>query len=351
MMRIFSRADSGLLVAVALALGSCSEDAPGPGTNVGGSGAGSGGSGAIAGSNASGAGGAAGTASGGSGISGGVGGSASGGGGAAGSAGASGNAGTAGSGGAPASVCGDALFCEQFDDYAAVTNLTNNQEFGPWRAALKAGATMTLDGTHTKSGASALHVHIDDTVNSGGRLFADGAEPLFANTPTHVYGRMMMYIEANGTSVHWTFFGVSGDAEPGSPVAGRNASYIMSSLPRQGVNTYSFVYGLDGTDGYHDCSSQSMTNMPSAWACIAFEIDSVARKLRMYKDAAPDPILSVDDHGKGCVPPTDVNEPWYGPAIDQIFVGAWSFHPMNDPLDVWIDDLVVDTKPVACPVQ
>jgi hypothetical protein len=247
-------------------------------------------------------------------------------------------------------VCGDALLCEQFDDYAAVTSITNNQEFGPWRAALKAGATMTLDGTHTKSGTSALHIHIDDVVNSGGRLFADGAEPLFTNTPTHLYGRMMMYIEANGTSVHWTFFGVNGDAEPGSPVAGRNASYIMSSLPRQGVNTYSFVYGLDGTDGYHDCSSQSMTNMPSTWACVAFEMDSVGRKLRMYKDAAVEPILSVDDHGKGCVPPTNVSDPWYGPAIDQIFVGAWSFHPMNDPLDVWIDDLVVDTKPVPCPL-
>ena len=46
--------------------------------------------------------------------------------------------------------------------------------------------------------------------------------------------------------------------------------------------------------------------MPSAWACISFEMDSVARKLRMYKDGAVDPILSVDDHGKGCVAPTPV---------------------------------------------
>ena len=125
----------------------------------------------------------------------------------------------------------------------------------------------------------------------------------------------------------------------------------MSSLPRQGVNTYSFVYGLQamGSDGFRDCSSQSRTSMPSTWACISFEMDSVARKLRMYKDGAVDPILSVDDHGTGCVAPTSVTSPWYGPAITQLFVGAWSFHPMNAPLDVWIDDLVVDTKPVTCP--
>jgi hypothetical protein len=211
---------------------------------------------------------------------------------------------------------------------------------------------MNLDGAHKMSGANALHVHINGAVTAGGRLFAEGTQPIFASKPTHVYGRMMMYIDPNGTSVHWTFFGVNGAAEPSSPATGRNASYIMSSLPRQGVNTYSFVYGLQamGSDPFHDCSSQSRTNMPSTWACISFEMDSVARKLRMYKDGAVDPILSVDDHGTGCVAPTSVTSPWYGPAITQLFVGAWSFHPMNGPLDVWIDDVVVDTKPVTCPM-
>jgi hypothetical protein len=248
--------------------------------------------------------------------------------------------------------CGTALFCETFDSYVAVMAIADKQKFGPWHAALTAGATMDLDGTHRVSGADALHVHIDNAVTAGGRLFADGAQPIFANTPTHVYGRMMMYIDPNGTSIHWTFFGVDGMAEPSSPAVGRNASYIMSSLPKNGVNTYSFVYGLSasGTDGYHDCSSQSATAMPTAaWACISFEMDSVARKLRMYKDGAATPILSVDDHGTGCVAPTPVASPWYGPSIAQLFVGAWSFHPMNAPLDVWIDDVVVDTKPVTCP--
>ena len=253
---------------------------------------------------------------------------------------------------ATADPCAGALFCEKFDDYAGVTAIADKQKLGPWHAALTAtGATMGLDGAHTKSGSSALHVHIDNAVTAGGRLFADGAQPIFANKPTHVYGRMMMYIDPNGTSVHWTFFGVNGTAEPSSPATGRNASYIMSSLPKNNVNTYSFVYGLSaqGTDAYHDCSSQSATSMPTGWACVSFEMDSVARKLRMYKDGAPDPILSVDDHGKGCVAPTAVTSPWYGPSITQLFVGAWSFHAMNAPLDVWIDDLVVDTKPVACP--
>jgi hypothetical protein len=258
---------------------------------------------------------------------------------------------TAGTDGGSADPCGAALFCETFDNYPTVTTIVDQQKLGPWHAALATGATMDLDGAHTTSGASALHVHIDNAVTAGGRLFSDGAQPIFASKPTHVYGRMRMYIDPNGTSVHWTFFGVNGAAEPTSPATGRSASYILSSLPKKGVNTYSFVYGLSATatEAYHDCSSQSSTSMPTGWACVSFEMDSVARTLRMYKDGAATPILSVDDHGNGCVAPTAVTSPWYGPAITQLFAGAWSFHAMNAPLDVWIDDLIVDTKPITCP--
>ena len=253
---------------------------------------------------------------------------------------------------APVDPCGGALFCETFESYPTVKTIADTQKFGPWHAALKTGATMALDGTHVTSGANALHVHIDNTVTAGGRLFADGAQPIFASSPTHLYGRMKMYIDPNGTSIHWTFFGLNGPADPSSPAAGRNASYILSSLPKAGVNTYSFVYGLSAKapDGYHDCSSQSATQMPTAaWSCVSFEIDSITRKLRMYKDTNTTPILSVDDHGNGCVAPTVFTDPWYGPVVSQLFVGAWSFHAMNAPLDVWVDDVVVDTKPVTCP--
>ncbi len=249
--------------------------------------------------------------------------------------------------------CGDAALCERFDSYGSVPTIADKQTLGPWSASLAAGAVMNLDGTHTVSGSSALHVHIDNAATAGGRLYARGAQPIFATTPTHLYGRMMMYIDPNGTSTHWTFFGADGTTAPGTPDAGagRGASYIMSSLPKDGVNTYSFVYGLAATktDAYHDCSSQSSTPMPSAWACVSFEMDSKARKLLMYKDGATTPILSVEDHGADCVPPTPTDDPWYGPAVTDLFVGAWSFHPMNAPLDVWIDDLVVDTGPIACP--
>ena len=251
--------------------------------------------------------------------------------------------------GVPDACDSPTAFCEHFDDYAEV-DLADGQTFGPWRAAVSdEGATMNLDGTHTISGDAALHVLLDQGPDSGGRLFTtDGNVPLLGDTPTHVYGRMMMYIEQNGTSVHWTFFGVQGAAEPASPLAGNYAAYIMSSLPREGVNTYSFVDGLAGGDYYQDCSTQGETQMPTGeWSCVSFEMDSLARHLRMWKDG--EEVVAVDDHGNGCVPPAPSDSTWWGPEIDELFVGTWSFHPMNAPLEVWIDDLVVDTVPVECP--
>jgi hypothetical protein len=243
------------------------------------------------------------------------------------------------------------LLCETFDGYSGVSAITNGQVFGPWRAAIPASGSMTLDGTRTTSGARALHVHVDAASTGGGRLLAQSNLDLFANDPTHLYGRMMMYVNPGGTSAHWTFFGASGEADPNSPVAGRRAQYLMSSLSNGGQNTYAFVYGLQsqGADGYHDCSSRSSTSMPASWACISFDLDSVSRRLRLYKDGGTTPILSVDEHGTACVAPTPIDAPWYGPVFSELYIGALSFDAMDSPLDVWIDDLVLDTKPVTCP--
>ena len=249
----------------------------------------------------------------------------------------------------PVNPCGEASFCELFDSYSETT-LVDGQLFGPWVAALSPGATMDLDATHTVSGDRALHISLDAGLTDGGRLFSTDGVPLLNGGPTHVYGRMMMYIEQSGTSIHWTFFGVEGPAEAGSPQAGEYSTYIMSSLPNSGVNTYSFVDGLWVYPVYQDCWSQGSEPMPvGEWSCVSFEMDSVARKLRMSVNGGSAPIVSVDNTGQGCVYPSAPDSLWYGPEIEDLFVGAWSFHDMDAPLELWIDDLVVDTAPVECP--
>ena len=87
---------------------------------------------------------------------------------------------TGGSGGeAPVDPCATALFCETFDDYAGVTDIVDDQEFGPWHASLNAnGAQMNLDSAHTVSRYLDLH----DATAEPQPLAARSSQPLPASS-------------------------------------------------------------------------------------------------------------------------------------------------------------------------
>lgn len=251
----------------------------------------------------------------------------------------------------PVDFCGGALFCEDFEDYDAV-ELENGEQIGPWAVVLNGdNRGMDIDSSRATSGAKALHVFLEaGTDDAGGRLRASGDLPVLAGNPTHLYGRMMMYLEPVATSVHWSFFRLVGEAEPGSPVAPRSARYLLSSLSDSGY--YSFVYGLEASGGnpFVDCSQrQDATLLEGTWTCVSFELDSVNRQLRMWLDGAADPAVEVDNTGQQCVGDVPNDTPWYGPAAEEFFLGAQTFHPMSGRLDVWFDDVVLDVNPLPCP--
>lgn len=250
----------------------------------------------------------------------------------------------------PPDPCETALFCETFEDYD-VGALSDGQRFGPWQAAVgMGGSALGIDDTRAVSGSRALHAHVEVGERQGGRLYARGAHPLFEGGPTHLYGRMRMYLQPDGASVHWTYFGATGPAVASSPVAGRRATYLMSALGTE--NRHSFVYGLQSGDTgepYRDCWRQGPERIADGrWSCVAFEMDSEARILRSWIDTTDAPTVMVEHTGSGCVGDVPGDTPWYGPSVSELYVGAWSFHPMNEDLDVWIDDLIVDTSPVPC---
>lgn len=248
----------------------------------------------------------------------------------------------------PPDPCTRGALCDDFDGYGDRTALANGDRFGPWRAALGGeGSTFDLDTTRATSGDTALHVRIADGQTNGGRLFTTDDVPVLEGGPTELYGRMMMYVGDNGHSVHWTLAGVSGPTLAGSPVEGRRSTYLFSSLRQSDANQFSAVNYIN-TDPAQDCWNRSDTPIPSGeWMCLEWSVDSEGRHIRMSKDG--EPLIAVDETGQGCVGDVANDSPWHGPAIDQFYVGTWSFHPMTGPLEVWIDDVVVDTSPLACP--
>jgi hypothetical protein len=242
--------------------------------------------------------------------------------------------------------CGTALLCETFDEYDAGA-LTNGATLGPWKVNIQdSSASADVSTMRSTSGAQAFHVHIDQNASSGAQLKTRASIPLFASTRTQLYGRFMMYLGPDGTSIHWTMWGASGTVPQGTTSAGATATYLFSAFNLNNVNEFSEVYGnsITGQDCYHGSNVLMPVN---DWACVSFSVDSAAIQYRMSVDGGVIPSMSLDTMGDGCV--NQANQSWWGPLFDQFYIGALSFHPMTGPLDLWIDDLIVDTQPVGCP--
>ena len=247
----------------------------------------------------------------------------------------------------PVDPCEGRLLCETFDDYDDVTTLSNDQRFGPWRAAQRGASVMDLDTTRAVSGDTALHVSIDAEMDdSGGRLFAGGDHPLFEGGPTQMHGRMMMYVEQNGHSVHWTFGGVSGPAL--EPHDGLRSTYLFSSLRDSEQNMYSTVNYINTPGTAQDCWHRSGQYIEAGrWMCLEWSVDTEGRTIEMKLDG--EPLISLEGTGDGCVGSVANDSPWVGPTIDQFYVGYWSFHPFTGAFEAWVDDVIVDDEPVPCP--
>jgi hypothetical protein len=227
-------------------------------------------------------------------------------------------------------------------------NLTHNQTVGGFRAEVQSpGGTLAIDTTRAYSGTRALKAHINGGSQGGGRLWAQGGA-LFAPTRRQLYGRFMMWNEREANSVHWTIFGASGVVPSPSPAAGHTTTYLFSA-----AETKKFMAVFYDNQTQQDCWHHSQQLVPIAaptdhWTCVSFEADAENIRYRMSLDGTEVTSFSVNTTGDGCLN-AGATTPWSGPAFDRFYLGAMSFHAMSGPLDIWFDDLVVDTSPVLCP--
>jgi hypothetical protein len=246
----------------------------------------------------------------------------------------------------PGVVCGSQLLCENFEALTAGA-LANNQMLGGFRAEVQAPGTLAIDSTRAYSGTLSLKAHIDGAAQGGGRLWAQNGT-LFAQTRRHLYGRFMMWNSNDSNSIHWTIFGASGVVPANSgPSSGHTTTYLFSAAEDK-----KFMAVFYDNQTQQDCWHHATELVPVAatadhWTCVAFEADADAIHYRMSLDGRAITSFSVDNTGDGCLNAPGTT-PWYGPAFDRFYLGALSFHDMSGPLDVWFDDLVVDTQPVEC---
>lgn len=258
-------------------------------------------------------------------------------------AGGAGTAGAAGSAGAAGLDCAGRIVCDDFEAGA----LVGGKPGKPWKL-LESKGTVTLDSTRAVSGKYSVKVAITATAQGDAyrRAFMslDGA-PLLPLANNKVYGRFMIYTDRiPDKSVHWTI--AHGDGPYAA--SGTTATYNYGGMGNLMANYYRNTMP-DPTD----CWQTKNENFPTGkWQCVGFYFDGQNNEMHFWMGPNEVTELHVAGNQKSDATCTvkGVDGKWYAPTFKNLSIGWESYqHDVVGAHDAWIDDVVLDDEPIACP--
>jgi len=256
-------------------------------------------------------------------------------------------------GGSSGDPCATAIFCDDFESYAA-----GQAPGGNWTKATNLG-TVAVDDTQSRSGKKSVKF---TTPSSSGsktayiRLGNATGKTVFPAPGNSFFGRMMFRLESAPTaSVHWTLLEGSG-LVPGKTYHalyryGGQIPVMQGStfVGSQWMANYETPDSYGGNGPSSDCwSHSSKVVVPVAkWSCVEWQFDGPNNTMRLWLDGAAVPSLTVSGVGQGCV-----NQPatfaWAAPTFDRLDLG-WESYQADDARTVYIDDVVISATKVGCP--
>ena len=260
-----------------------------------------------------------------------------------GAAGAGGAAATGGAAGANTDPCTDRTVCEDFE------HLTLGSKPGsPWQAHENNG-TITVDGTRAYSGKQSLKVSVAATTSTSTyrqAMLAMTGAPLLPLPNDSLYGRFMIYTDRiPDKTVHWTIAHGDGPFQTGS------ATYNYGGMGGLMANYY-----RDTKPSATDCWQSNQQAFPTgAWTCVAFHFDGQKNELQLWLNGSEVTDVHVLGNAKTDQTCTvkGVDGKWYAPApFKNISVGWESYQDdVAGAHDAWIDDVIFDDQPIACPAS
>jgi hypothetical protein len=212
-----------------------------------------------------------------------------------------GSAGTPSGGGCPAGV----VFCDDFESYS-IGSLPG----GKWHTATapSAGFSMGVDGMHAFSGTKAVHVALAYPTDAY-RAVNISTNPGVAGSA--VYTRFMMYMTQwvrGTTSIHARFLVMGGYAV--------ELNFTPTAYAIEVIN-----------DNFGSAAKMGPAPILNRWVCIQAQFG---------------PKLALSVEGKQLDAPAGG-----GQGLQSLWIGMSTNHPITT--DFWIDDFVVDSKPIVCP--
>jgi hypothetical protein len=240
-------------------------------------------------------------------------------------------------------------FCEDFED-----DTLDRAPQAPWQDAAN-GATVRVNATRAFSGSQALLVNVPSGP-SPHRGYVALQQGSFAAANREMYGRVMVFLEATPTvapgqsGLHWTLFQGEGRAATNN----YNAIYRFGGELQGGAGLMAnYETTQDGNPPVRsDCAQHSQTRMPvQRWACFEWHFSQATNEVQYWLDGGELSDIHVVDRGPTCrydEPP--LNGQWLAPPVFQTLYMGWEqYAAASNPLNVWLDGIVVGTGRIGCP--
>ncbi|HET6283696.1 MAG TPA: hypothetical protein VFH73_22265 [Polyangia bacterium] len=228
--------------------------------------------------------------------------------------------------------CTGAIACDDFEGNAVgAAPAMWTVDIGP------AGAgTVRIDTAHVFSGTKSLHITVMPRMDHNRAFITRMLPTLPDNT---FYGRMMTWVVATPTpNVHWDNIRAQGFF-PGT------------------MNDGQYNYGGGQVSGNlmanywtraADCWKKSERRLPTGkWTCIEWLYDGAHDEMHYWLDGEEIADLAVPQKGDGCIQ-AGVNM-WRAPPFQKLSLGWYNAQPSPIPIEMWMDDVGIDTKRIGCP--
>jgi len=257
-------------------------------------------------------------------------------GGGSGGGGTGGSGGSGGSGGGTATDGGcHAQFCDDFER-------PDGGGLAPWKTSLNGGGIAKLDTQKAHSGnQSVLITNPGDPNTSYERAFIELTNPFFPVSGNAFYGRMWIWLTGYPSqTTHWT--NISGEG---------NAMYMGQSFSADvrygGQYSPRLMANYDSSTFASDCWQHSQTGIPDGgWACMEWHYVGDEDKMEFWLDGTQLTDLTMIDGGQGCIN-NGLNGRWLLPQFTTLHLG-WEHYQVSDPIQMWIDDVALDTGRIGC---
>ncbi len=248
--------------------------------------------------------------------------------------------------------CGEALFCDDFEN-----NSIGGQPQGGWSVS----GRVAVSNEHFYSGTRAIKV--DSNGYSYNRNFMSRSLADMGLAQKQLYGRMMVYLPSiNESGGDFTFVQAEGQAKPGSGAP--SATQAMYRARVDGRFDHMMAnYETDNgwsTDCWAHPEFNENTGTPppveyimpvNQWACVEWHFDAEANELMYWLNGNELDQIHVKQVGDGCVGHSQ-QDIWYAPQqFNQLHLGIEQYHSTSRPRTLFIDDVQLDSRYIGCPTN